>query len=153
MKTFLLVFASSLLVISCGGPKNNQTESEAPVGYNSNKPGTYADKDFSAWMTKAEQQIAYEKKPAGTYFACTEGRNFGGLNQYRHIQKPLPQEKYSEWAVFWGMNSDEFYTTELKLMRAGFVRDQLQVFIDSDGRAMHQVVWLKPLAVTVKPKK
>ena len=103
----------------------------------------FKDSDFSEWMSKADQQIAYEKRDQKTYFAFTEGRSQGGFQQYRHVVQPLPMETHSEWAVFWGLSSEEFYSADLKLQKAGFERAHLQVFEDGSGIAFYQAVWLK----------
>ena len=150
MKTYPLILIFGALCVSCKKPDETTVRTEP--NFNSLRSGIYHEDEFSPWMTKAEQQVVYDRKHPGSYFACTEGRNNGGLNQYRHILKPVPSDKYSEWAIYWGLNPDEFYDIELKMLRSGFVREHLQVFTDSQGVALHQAVWLKikPTVVTTK---
>ena len=52
--------------------------------------------------------------------------------------------KYKEWGVFWGLTPEEFYQIDLKMQKAGYVREYLQVFEDATGKAYHQGVWLRP---------
>ena len=104
----------------------------------------YSEDEFSPWMSKADQQIAYEGLEEGYYFAHTEGRNNGGYHQYRHVHRKFPSDQYTEWGVFWGLTVDEFYKVDLKMQQEGFTRVSLQVFEDSAGKAYHQAVWLQP---------
>ncbi len=104
---------------------------------------SFKDEEFSPWMSKADQQIAYEKRREGTYFAYTEGRSKGGLQQYRHVVKPLPADNKTHWAVYWGLTANEFYQVDLKLQRDGYIRKNLQVFQDGSGVAYHQGLWMK----------
>ena len=104
---------------------------------------TFKDSEFSPWMSKADQQLAYERRDENTYFAYTEGRSKNGFLQFRHVVQPLPIETHSEWGVYWGLSSDEFYVVDLKLQKAGFGRENLQVFEDGAGNAFYQAVWLK----------
>lgn len=137
MKKILLLISAAFLCCSC-------EKKEAPAtSYKEIKSGSYSESDFSAWMTKAEQQVAHEAKPQDQYFAYVEGRNNGGLNQYRHVKRPFPADRYNMWSVYWGLSSEEFYKIELQMLRDGYVRENLQVFVDSNGSAMHQAVWLK----------
>lgn len=106
----------------------------------------YQNSDFSEWMTESDQQMAFDSKSNDSYFAYTEGRNNGGLNQYRFVLKPIPKERASEWAAFWGLTPDEFDKVDLQMLKNGFVRDNLQVFQGSDGISKQQAVWLKPTA-------
>jgi len=137
------------LVLVCSGAfackgKEDKQSAAAKAGYRDQGSKSYTDADFSEWMSKAEQQVAHDAKAAGTYFAYTEGRNEGGFNQYRHAMAVFPKDKYLEWGVFWGLSPTEFYDLELKMLKDGFIRENLQVFTDSQGLAMHQVVWVKP---------
>ena len=132
---------------SCG--RETKAESDpGSKGFRSPSSLSFGESEFSPWMSKAQQQIAQDNKPATHYFAYTEGRNHGGLQEYRHVLKPFPKDKFAEWAVYWGLSSNEFYQLELKMLRAGFVRESLQVYTDSQGAAFHQVVWLRPLPKT-----
>ena len=142
MKSHLTILSCALLCAACHHEDTPAAAASSPLT-RSNTPD-YRDADFSAWMTKAEQQVIFENKPEGDYFAYTEGRNSAGLNQYRHVLRHVPQGKYSEWAAFWGLNAEDFYQLDLKMLRAGFVRSHLQVFVDTQGVAFHQAVWLQP---------
>lgn len=141
---WMLSAAAALLTISCK-PSAAPEKAEAS-GFKSIKEGSYAESDFSDWMSKAGLQNVYEKRAAGTYFAYVEGRNNGGLQEFRFVSKPFTGEKYTEFAVFWGLSSDEFYQVDLKMLRSGFIRGNTQVFVDGTGKAYHQVIWLKPKA-------
>lgn len=100
--------------------------------------------EFSPWMSKADQQVAYEEREEGMFFAYTEGRNNGGFHQYRHVMKKFTGEKHAEFAVFWGLSASEFYQIDLSMRQKGFVRENLQVFEDGAGKAYHQALWLLP---------
>jgi len=159
MKPSLTLLMFGLICGSCN--HKNESPHAAAMTFNRADAPAFREDEFSPWMTKAEQQVIYENTPTGRYFAYTEGRNLGGLNQYRHVLRPTPQEKYSEWAVFWGLSADDFYQLELKMLRTGYARERLQVFVDGQGVAFHQAVWLKarpdtpnakPETATPKPK-
>lgn len=128
--------------VSCKSLRGDSPKAGDAGGYQSYKSGEFADADFSGWMSKAEAQIHHEKPKNGDYFAVIEGRDNGGLNEYRYVQKPFPTDKYSQWAVFWGLSPDEFYRVDLKMLRSGFTRDHTQVFHDATGKSYHQAVWL-----------
>lgn len=138
-----IVFGFCTIFLFCACKKEEQTISEKSDSFKEIKSGSYNDSDFSPWMTKAEQQVAHEAKAPGQYYAYVEGRNNGGLNQYRHVQRAFPGDQYELWSVYWGLSTEEFYQVELKMLRAGYSRENLQVFVDSNGNAMHQAVWLK----------
>lgn len=149
---WMMVLALAGVSVSCDG---NKPSAGAPIsGYSSEKAGRYSEKEFSAWMTKADVQIAYDKRMEGTFFVYAEGRSNGGCHQYRYVSQPFPKEEYSEWASYWGMTPDEFYRIDIKMQRAGFQRANLQVFEDKAGNAYHQGLWMKPRgsAVLVYPK-
>jgi hypothetical protein len=129
-------------MISCK-PGIYAKEAKSEENYQSYAKNTVAEKDFSPWMSKAQVQVEYEKPREGKYFSLIEGRDNGGLHEYRYVIKPFPAAKFSQWAVFWGLSADEFYQVDLKMLRSGFVRDNTQVFRDAAGKTYHQVVWLK----------
>ena len=104
----------------------------------------FEDGEYSEWMSKADQQVAYEQRKEGMFFAYTEGRNNGGFHQYRHVMKKFTGTKYTEFAVFWGLSGDEFYQIDLNMQKKGFERANLQVFEDGTGEAFHQALWLLP---------
>jgi len=111
----------------------------------------WAEDEYTQWMTRAELQFFQEQNPRGEYFAHVEGRNNAGLSEFRAVRKPLPTEQYVEAAVFWGLNDKDVFDTELRLLRSGFVRKSMQVFVDASGSALHQLVWLKPVGTPPAP--
>ena len=100
--------------------------------------------EFTPWMSRAELQFLQEKNPAEVFFAHVEGRNNQGRNEYRAIAKPFAAAEYEQWAVFWGINEAELFDWELRLLKTGFTRKDMQAFADSTGQALYQIVWLKP---------
>jgi hypothetical protein len=116
----------------------------AVSGFEEIKDTVFDDTEYSGWMSKADQQVAYDARAEGTYFAHIEGRSNGGFHQYRHVLKPFQADQYDEWAVYWGLTTDEFYQIDLKMLRSGSIRQNMQVFVDAEGKAYHQAVWLKP---------
>ena len=143
----LLVVAVSSLSFSCG-EKTTATSSQKTnmsSGYSSLKE-PFKESELSEWMSKADQQVAYEERKEGMYFAYTEGRNNGGFHQYRHVMKKFTGENHREFAVFWGLSESEFYQIDLSMRKKGFERANLQVFEDGTGKAYHQVLWLLPNA-------
>ncbi|MEI6655873.1 MAG: LysM peptidoglycan-binding domain-containing protein [Verrucomicrobiota bacterium] len=105
----------------------------------------WAEEEYTQWMTRAELQYFHDQTPSGQYFAHIEGRNNGGLNEYRSVRKPLLTEQYAKSAAFWGLTDKELYDCELRLLRSGFVRKSMQAFVDASGTALYQLVWLKPV--------
>ncbi len=144
MKNFkwMMVIALGGLSLSCGEQRDSSKASG--TGYSSEKEGRYADKEFSAWMSKADMQIAYDKRAEGTFFVYAKGRSNGGFHEYRYVSQAFPKEKFSEWASFWGMTPDEFYQMDVKMQRLGFQRTNVQVFEDKAGNAFYQSLWMKP---------
>lgn len=140
-----VVVAVAGLLASCGErePGTRAGTGGGTAGYSS-LVEPVAESEFSPWMSKADQQVVYEGRKEGTYFAYTEGRNNGGFLQFRHVLKEFKGEEHTEWAVFWGLSEDEFYQLELGMRNKGFAREHLQVFEDSSGKAYHQVLWLLP---------
>jgi LysM repeat protein len=102
-------------------------------------------------MTRAELQHLQDQTPPNQYFARVEGRNNGGLSEYRAVRKPLPSDQYSRAEVSWGLDDKELYAQELLLLRTGSVRKSMQVFVDASGTALHQIVWLRPLDAVAEP--
>lgn len=149
-RNWISILAAPLIAavacVSCQSSSDKEKTSEAPKGYKSFKSGAVSDSEYSQWMSKADLRIIHENNKQGDYFACIEGRNNGGMLEYRHVTRPFPSDKFAEWAVFWGLSSDEFYQIDLKMLRAGFKRENTQVFEDATGAAYHQVVWIKPQA-------
>ena len=128
---------------SCENLSSTVVQQSDPKVYSETSGETFDEGEFSEWMSKADQQIAYDSRDKNTYFAYTEGRSQGGFQQFRHVIKPLPVETHSEWGVYWGLGTEEFYVVDLKLQRAGFERHNLQVFENGAGEAFHQATWLK----------
>jgi hypothetical protein len=95
-------------------------------------------------MSRAELQHLQETNSADQYFARVEGRNQEGRMEYRAQVMEFPSEQYDQWAVFWGISEAELFDWELRLLKSGFIRDNMQVCADSSGKVCHQIVWLKP---------
>jgi LysM repeat protein len=146
LSRFALIGSFGLLFASCGksGDAGNGADSKTPpAGYVT--PGsTWAESDFTAWMSRAELQYLQEKNPADRYFAHVEGRTHGGRIEYRAAVRPFSADQFDQWAVFWGINEAELFDWELRLLRTGFSRKDMQSFQDSTGKALYQIVWLKP---------
>lgn len=148
MKFYIPILSSIFLLASC------DKQPPPPVSGFKFTSADYQDGDFSQWMTESDQQMAFDAKDQGTYFAYTEGRNNGGLNQYRFVLKPIPKERASEWGAYWGLTPDEFDKVDLQMLKMGYIRDNLQVFEGSEGFSKHQAVWLKPIVKgNAKPMK
>jgi hypothetical protein len=154
-----VIFYKWIMVVALGGFSFSCDGGKVPSalpssGYSSEKAGHYSENEFSEWMSKADVQMAYEKRAEGTFFVYAEGRSNGGCHQYRYVSQPFPNEEFSEWASYWGMTPDEFYRIDVKMQRTGFKRANLQVFEDKAGNAYYQSLWMKPRssAVLVSPK-
>lgn len=145
MKAFALTpLVIALLCASC--EKRSGTVPEAtsePASFST--PGrTWSDSEFTSWMSRAELQYRQETNPADQYFSRVEARKHDGAMQYRAVVRPFPSDLYDQWAVFWGIGDAELFDWELRLLKGGFVRDNMQVCKDPEGRMRHQIVWLKP---------
>ncbi|MEI6674003.1 MAG: LysM peptidoglycan-binding domain-containing protein [Verrucomicrobiota bacterium] len=150
----LLVFAC--LASSCNERQSHKDKAAAAGSAASVKPASgyclpassmWAEEEYTQWMTRAELQYFHDQTPADQHFAHIEGRNNGGLNEYRAVKKPLPTEQYAKGAAFWGLTDKELYDCELRLLRSGLVRKSMQAFVDASGTALYQLVWLKPVGV------
>lgn len=131
---------------SAGTPERGSAQAVSG-GYLSPKPD-WSESDYSGWMTRAELQHLQDASPPERYFAYVEGRNNGGVAEFRAVTRDLATAEFTQWAVFWGIDEQELFDWELRLLRSGFVRKSMQVFFDSTGRAVHQVVWLRPVGAT-----
>ncbi|MBB5351750.1 LysM repeat protein [Haloferula luteola] len=107
----------------------------------------YRESDFTAWMSKAELQVTQDRLPQDMYLARVEGRLDRGRTEYRGVMAVFPRDRFDQWAVMWGLDEDELFEWEVSLLRAGFQRQEMQVFADSMGRSLHQMVWLQPRGV------
>ena len=153
MKPFSPIILLALICLACSCSKrpvraaaSGPTAADAPAAsYCLPASTAWSEEEYSQWMTRAELQFFQEQLAAGQYFAHVEGRNNAGLCEYRAVRKPLPVEQYVEAAVFWGLDDKDVFERELSLLRAGFVRKSMQVFVNASGSALHQIVWLRPL--------
>jgi len=147
----LVLFTLACLASSCGKrqthpPASGPVTGETPAaGYCLPASTAWSEEEYTQWMTRAELQYFQDQAPQGHYFAHVEGRNNAGLCEYRAVRKPLPADQYVEAAVFWGLSDKEVFDAELDLLRRGFVRKSMQVFVNASGVALHQLVWLKPV--------
>ena len=103
------------------------------------------DTRFGPWSSKAELQFQMERLTPDQYFSKVQGRCIEGINQYRAVIGTIPRSEYREWAAFWGLTEKELFDYEIALLRLGFVRNQTQVFADSSGVALHQLIMLCPV--------
>lgn len=140
----LLIFLA-LLHTSCEQKKSTSTtpSPQEGGGFQAFLGTTPKDEDFTPWMSRAELQYAHENSPAGTCFSFVQGRDNNGFRQYRAVRAPFLSTEWDLWAVYWGLSEQEMFEAEIKLLRNGFIRSQLQVFTDSGGAAVHQGVWLR----------
>jgi len=139
------------ILSSCEPPKEKgkpevKTAREKNIGDEVNAASDIGadDSRYSEWMSRAEMQLMLEQLPKGNYFSAVEGKEVNGLNQYRAITEPFQSDLYDEWAVFWGLTEKEMFDYEIGLLRIGFKRECVQVYLDSSGIAIHQLVMLSP---------
>lgn len=144
MKRFssLVLLGTVGMFASCTKREVVQVETKPVAGYST--PGIHhAETEFTAWMSRAELQYLQENHPAGYYFARVEGRNNQGRLEYRAVSRPFDGGRYDQWAVFWGIDETELFDWELRLLRTGFARQNMQSFQDAAGKALYQIVWTK----------
>jgi hypothetical protein len=150
----LILLTLACLAASCKEQRNcpviaGTTAATTPAqGYCLPASSMWAEEEYTQWMTRAELQYFQDQARADQYLAHIEGRNNGGLNEYRAVRKSLPTEQYVKCAAFWGVGDADFFDCELRLLRSGFVRKSMQVFIDASGNARHQLVWLRPVGAS-----
>ncbi len=146
--TFLFpVILAAITSLSCDQSSEAPPAPEAPKeekAYSLSDP-TWDESDYTRWMTRAELQYHQEMSEEGNYFAYVEGRNNNGLSEFRAVEKVFAEDKYTQWAVFWGIDDKELFDWELRLLKSGFKRESMQVFFDSLGNPVHQIVWLRPV--------
>lgn len=133
------------LVVSCDRKMVSVVDEEQGRSYEVTST-TWHEFDFTAWMSRAELRILQEKTEEYQYFARVEGRNNRGRLEYRAALRPFPVEQYEQWAVFWGIGEEELFDLELRFLRSGFIRREMQLLTGPDGRTLHQLVWLKPVS-------
>jgi LysM repeat protein len=134
-----------MFLVSCGkedAPAAPNVET-VEAAYVSPEP-KWSEEDFTKWMSRAELQYQQDMIPSEQYFAYVEGRNNRGVAEFRAVKRDLLIAEYSQWAVFWGIDEEELFDWELRLLRTGFERKSMQLFFDSTGIPVHQIVWLRP---------
>jgi LysM repeat protein len=140
----LLLLTAALLLTCCNKQQTTQIQEKPATGYTT--PGTdYTDAEYTTWMSRAELQYLQEHNPPGQYFAHVQGRNNEGRLEYRAIISPFDSHRLDQWAVFWGIDETELFDWELRLLRTGFTRQNMQAFQDPSGKALYQIVWTKAL--------
>lgn len=140
-----LIFVGACCVVSCDSRNSGGGSGSGEISKK------WKEDDFTPWMSRAELQVMQENHPEGQYFTYVEGRVNGGLAEYRAVSKAFESDLYSHWAVFWGLDENELFQQELKLLNAGFAKKERQVFLDSTGKALHQMVWIRHRNDTVEP--
>jgi len=110
-------------------------DSKAPQGRNI---------EFGPWMSKAGLMFVQEQLPSGDYFLEIEGRVSKGENQYRAITKTLNTDKYLRAEAIWGMEAGPLCQHEIDRLRKGMERSKSQVFTDTTGKAIHQLIMVLP---------
>jgi LysM repeat protein len=130
-------------------------DSKAPQGNTQQKLTTEElarDIEFGPWMSKAQLMFVQEQLPSEDYFAEIEGRVSKGENQYRAITKTLNTDKHLRAEAVWGMEAGPLCQHEIDRLRKGMERSKSQVFTDTTGKAIHQLIMVLPAgARTEKP--
>ncbi|HVJ46274.1 MAG TPA: LysM peptidoglycan-binding domain-containing protein [Luteolibacter sp.] len=142
--TTAALLAAAMSVVSCDR-RETKSADVRPALVQPESKHAWSDSDFTPWMSRAELQYRQENNPADQYFARVEGRDNGGMMEYRAVIKTFPSDQYDQWAVFWGIDEKELFDWELKLLKSGFAREEMQIFADAGGNVYHQIVWLKPM--------
>jgi len=133
---------------SCSKEKETPiTEKEIERNYSVCDNGLFKESEFSNWVPVTDMQLISDNLAKGKYFAFVEGRNNGGLSEYRWVEKDFPSDFYSKYDIRAEQSDTQFRDRGLRLRRAGYIRKSLQVFIDGSGIARHQSLWLKPKLV------
>lgn len=100
---------------------------------------------FGDWQSKAELQILLEGLEPGQFFSVIEGEYHNGLHRYRAVVQPFTELRYEMWATYWGLDEQQFYETELMLLRKGFQRQHLQIYQDEAKQPYYQMVYVRPV--------
>lgn len=129
------------LITSCDVPKKPQGEVQQSL----TTEELAREAEFGPWMSKAGLMFAKEQLPIGDYFAEIEGRVHKGENQYRAIQQTLDSGKYLIAEAVWGLEAESLFQYEITRLRNGMERSASQVFTDSTGKAIHQLVMVLPV--------
>ncbi len=130
IKLILLGF-SYLALSSCSNDKEiTVTEKEVEKNYSVCENGVFEESDFSNWTPVTDMQLIADNLAKDKYFAFVEGRNNGGLSEYRWVVKDFPSDLYIKYDVRAEQSDSQFRDRGLRLRRAGYVRKSLQVFID-----------------------
>ena len=139
VKSFIVIALLAHLV-SC-------EDSETPKGTTQKKPTTEElarEIEFGPWMSKAGLMFAQEQLPPEDYFAEIEGRVSKGENQYRAITKTLNTDEILSAEAIWGMEAGPLCQYEIARLRKGMERSKSQVFTDTTGKAIHQLIMVLP---------
>lgn len=74
--------------------------------------------------------------------SCTGQVDLFDISQFEKLMR-FPADLYDRWTFYCGLNTEEFHQVQLRLLLEGCPRENFQVFVDSNGTAMHQAVWLR----------
>ena len=122
-------------------------DSKAPQGKTQQRLTTEElarDIEFGPWMSKAKLMFVQEQLPPGDYFVEIEGRVSKNENQYRAITKTLNTDKYLRSEAIWGIEAGPLCQHEIDRLREGMERSKSQVFTDTTGKAIHQLIMVLP---------
>ena len=122
-------------------------DSKAPQGKTQERLTTEElarDIEFGPWMSKAKLMFVQEQLPPGDYFVEIEGRVSKNENQYRAITKTLNTDKYLRSEAIWGIEAGPLCQHEIDRLREGMERSKSQVFTDTTGKAIHQLIMVLP---------
>lgn len=131
----VLLLTGFLFLPSCNrGKKSSKKEAEQ------SEEGEVAKGELTPWMSRAGLQHFLEIQTTRNHFARVEGRLFEGGNEYRAVVEELDTKLYGNSIPLWGLTEEELFEHELRFLRRGFKRHDSQVFTNSAGIALYQLV-------------
>ena len=131
----VLLLTGFLFLPSCNrGKESSEKEAEQ------SEEGEVAKGELTPWMSRAGLQHFLEIQTTRNHFARVEGRLFEGGNEYRAFVEELDTKLYGNSIPLWGLTEEELFAHELRLLRRGFKRHDSQVFTNSAGIALYQLV-------------
>ena len=152
------LFSLAALLVSCDRQENPKGDS----GKSTSTTEQAHNAAYSDWYSKAGLQFEMERLKPSQFFSSVQGRLHEGAHQYRAITETLDAERYDRYAVAWGQTESELFENEISLLRGGFSRHDSQVFTNSAGVVIHQLVMLRAVGaggteavplVDVKPER
>jgi hypothetical protein len=104
---------------------------------------TQVGKNATGWISSAQLQKIFNENVKKNYYPIkVEGRNSGGVFQFKASFAPYPTANFT-FASWWGMDKAHFDKKNTQYFTEGKMLVYSEYFIDKYGRKIYQALWVK----------